>query len=126
MVNQTMHCIHEKTSGCTWSPSLLPVKYAVKSYLDMMRPYCYTPVESHEGDDVVERVTRCTFNFMDSFQHVMISATNFSSAMCHIFSKVDEECNRMDDMPTILLPGWKWQGMLWEEIIVKHCSKMEG
>jgi hypothetical protein len=32
----------------------------------------------------------------------------------------------MDDMPTILLPGWKWQGMIWEEIIVKHCSKMEG
>ena len=126
MVNQTLHCIKEHTAGCTVSPALLPIRYATKKYLDLMNPYVYIPEKTPEGDDHVSRVTRCTFKFMDDFVFVMASSNNFSEAMCHLYATIEDECNKMDDIPSVLQPGMKVEEKIWMGMVTAHCSEIKG
>ncbi|XP_063434047.1 uncharacterized protein LOC134715647 isoform X2 [Mytilus trossulus] len=125
MVNETLHCIKQHTAGCPMSPSLLPLGYSQKKYLDYLRPYAYTPPMELDGKDALSRMTRCWFKFMSGFETVMSHSKNFSQAMCHLYMSMDKECGKMDDLPSVLQPGMKYQEMIWTGMVQYHCSQME-
>ncbi|XP_052102318.1 uncharacterized protein LOC127735918 isoform X2 [Mytilus californianus] len=125
MVNETLHCIKQHTAGCAMSPSLLPLGYSKKKYLDYLRPYAYTPPMEMDGKDPLSRMTRCMFKFMEGFENIMSHGKNFSQAMCHLYMSMDKECAKMDDLPSVLQPGMKHQEMIWTGMVEYHCSQMK-
>lgn len=93
-INKTVSCIDEYTDGCGYLESAHPVNFALKRYLDWLKPYCMDVMV----DTVLQMLPECTYKYMEGFNFILTHSTNFTQDFCSLHMHMAKECDDMAEL----------------------------
>ncbi|XP_061194923.1 uncharacterized protein LOC133203073 [Saccostrea echinata] len=94
-INKTLSCITGNINGCGMLESAQPVAYALKRYLDWLKPYCMDIV----ADQMLKSLPECSVKYLDGFNFVLTHSTNFIQDFCGFHMHMADQCDDMEDLP---------------------------
>lgn len=87
----------ENTNGCGMLEAAQPVAYALKLYVDWLKPYCMNVMV----DQMLQSLPNCTVQYLDGFNFLLVHSTNFTPDFCALHMHVSSHCDDMKNLPAL-------------------------